>query len=196
LWAPYQVTKVPPPDILEQEHVPPAPPVKNMTNGAVSDADAQRWANASNRDSGWGKWAEANAQVAFLRHIVGPAVSGTAQERQVLAEGGQVLQPDCNLYPTSNALYPEGIEGSAYFARKSLPSRDPYVFVVVYNGPCSETLVFPDGRQISILDFSQPTTVFVAGYFVHDSVLGDLWFTEAGGNCQDSAAPPPQWCGR
>src|ERR1700694_4527709 len=87
LWAPYQVTKVPPPDILLQDHVPLAPPVKNMTTGAVSDADAQLWANASNRDSGWYKWAEANDQQTFLRHLVGAAVAASAVEQQALAAG-------------------------------------------------------------------------------------------------------------
>ena len=62
LWAPYGVTKVPPYDILSEEHVPAAPPVQNMTDGAVSDATAQLWANASNRGSGWYEWAEANDQ--------------------------------------------------------------------------------------------------------------------------------------
>src|SRR3979411_1282610 len=75
LWAPYQVTKVPPPDILQQERVPLAPPVKNSTNGAVSDADAQLWANADNAGSGWFKWAEANGQPGLIRYLAGPALA-------------------------------------------------------------------------------------------------------------------------
>jgi hypothetical protein len=195
LWAPYQVTKVPPPDILQREHVPLAPPVKNMTNGAVSDADAQLWANASNRDSGWYRWAEANDQPAFLRHLVGAAVTASATEQEALAAGAVIQQPPCNLYPIENALYIEGADGAAYFARKHLPADD-YLFVVVYSGPCSEVIVYPDGRTSTVQVFAQPTTVFVPGSLRHDRVLGDIWFGDAGGNCQDPAGPPPQWCGR
>jgi hypothetical protein len=196
LWAPYQVTKVPPPDILQQEHVPLAPPVKNMTNGAVSDADAQLWANASNRDSGWYKWGEANGQIAFLRHLVGPALI-SPQDVAAMQQGAVVLQPDCNLYPTTNVLFAVDSDGRSYFSRKNLPTGDRFVFVVSYTQPpCSETIRYPDGHATSLSAYTQPNTVFAPGVLRSDPVLGDLWFADAGGNCQDSAGPPPAWCGR
>src|SRR5438132_9837578 len=98
LWAPYDVTKVPPPDIIQQERVPPAPHVVNKTNGAVSDAEAQSWANASNNGSGWFKWAEANDQPGFLTHLEVIADVLPA-EQLALSRGAYVTQPDCNLYP-------------------------------------------------------------------------------------------------
>jgi hypothetical protein len=196
LWAPYQVTKVPPPDILQQEHVPLAPPVKNTTNGAVSDADAQLWANASARDSGWYKWAEANDQPSFLRHLVGPALINPL-EVQAMQQGATILQPDCNLYPTSNTLFKIGSDGQAYFGRKGLPTDNAYVIVVGYTkAPCSETIQYPDGRTATIDDFAQPTVAFAPGKFIRDPVLGDIWFGDAGGSCQDTTGPPPEWCGR
>jgi len=195
LWAPYQVTKVPPPDILQQEHVPLAPPVKNVTNGAVSDADAQLWANASNRGSGWYKWAEASGQPGLLRHLVGDANIAPA-EAQALADGAQVSLPDCAIYPLSNALYPMSASGRSYFTAKHLPAGDPYVLVAVFTGPCSATATYPDGRVVAIPELSQNTTIFQPGIPRNDAVLGNIWFTDAGGNCNDPLGPPPEWCGR
>ena len=195
LWAPYDVTKVPPPDIIQKEHVPPAPRVVNMTNGAVSDAEAQLWANASNNGSGWFKWAEANDQPGFLRHLAGAAVL-SAQEQQALSQGADIDQPNCNLYPSTNTVFAVGVDGRSYFARKGLPSDSPYVLVAAYSGPCSETIRYPDGHSTSLVDFAGPTIVFVPGSLRTDPVLGDIWYTDAGGNCSDSTGPPPEWCGR
>jgi hypothetical protein len=195
LWAPYQVTKVPPPDILQQEHVPLAPPVKNMTNGAVSDADAQLWANADNTGSGWFKWAEAHDQPGLIRYLAGPALANPL-EQQAMSAGATIQQPDCNLYPRANALYAIGADGIAYFSRKHLRTTATYVLVAQFSGPCSETVTYPDGHTAEISDFTTDTTVFVPGVFRNDPVLGHLWFPDAGGNCNDPAGPPPGWCGR
>ncbi len=194
-WVPYGVTEVPPANELTIEHVPNAPAVVNMTDGAVTDATAQHWANASNWDSGWWQWAQAHGQLFMLRNLVGPALIPVA-EVEALQHGGTVTQPDCNLYPVSSTLFAVGDDGRAYFARKHLPTDDTYVFVVVYRGPCSETLRTADGVTSSIVDFTENTTVFAPGTLRSDPVLGDLWFADAGGNCQDPLGPPPVWCGR
>lgn len=195
LWAPYQVTEVPPPDILQQEHVPPAPRVVNRTNGAVSDAEAQRWADASNRGSGWFKWAEANDQPSLLLSLLGPRLVNS-QEQEALSTGGHVDQPNCDLYPIKNALVPIGADGRTYFARNGFSLADKYVFVVVYDGPCSETITSGDGVRRVVEDFAKPTIVFVAGSFRSDPVLGGIWFADAGGGCEDPSGPPSDWCGR
>ena len=195
LWAPYQVTKVPPSDILQQEHVPLAPPVKNMTNGAVSDADAQSWANASNRDSGWYKWAEANDQPALLQHLVGLAVIAP-NEQQAMAAGASIDLPECDLYPTSNALFPITAADNSYFAQKHLPTDNHFVLVVAYAGPCSETIRQADGTSSTFRISDAAHFDFVPGSFRSDHALGDLWYSDAGGNCQDPAGPPAEWCQR
>jgi hypothetical protein len=194
-WASYGVSEVPPSNELALEHVPPAPAVANMTGGAVSEAAAQHWADASNRDSGWWKWAQGHDQLYMLRHLVGPALI-PAVEVETLQAGGTVDQPDCNLYPLSWKLFPVGADGRAYFARKNLPSDDAYVFVVVYSGPCSETLRDAGGATSTVVDFTEDTTVFSPGVLRADPVLGDIWFADAGGNCQDPSGPPAAWCGR
>jgi|GEM_PF-2202575 len=194
-WSPYGVSDVPPSNELSIEHVPAPPPVDNMTRGAVSDAVAQRWANASNRDSGWWQWAEHDDQLFVLRHLVGPALI-PAVEVEALQGGGSVEQPACNLYPLSWRLFPVDAGGRAYFARKNLPTDDAYVFVIVYAGPCSETIRSSNGAGTSVVDFSEDTTVFSAGVLRADPVLGDIWFADAGGACQDPSGPPAAWCGR
>jgi hypothetical protein len=175
LWLPYGVTQIPPADELRLERVPNAPTVVNMTGGAVPDATAQHWADASNWDSGWWKWAQQNDQLLLLRYLVGPA----------LVSGAEV-----------EALFAVGAAGRAYLARKGLPTDDPYVFVVVYTGPCTEIVHHAGGGTTTIVDFTQNTTVFSPGVLRHDPLLGDLWFGDAGGNCQDPVGAPPAWCGR
>jgi len=195
LWQPYGVTKVPPPDILQQEHVPSAPPVRNMTNGAVPDSVAQHWADASNWESGWLKWAEANDQPGLLTHLSGGAVIGRP-ENAAMHDGATIAQHDCNLYPLSNALYRMGEDGAAYFARKGLQTDDAFVLVAVYGGPCEARVLYPDGRQSNIPELSATTTALVSGVLRSDPVLGDIWFPDAGGSCIDPAGPPRQWCSR
>jgi hypothetical protein len=194
-WWSYGVTEVPPSNEPALEHVPAAPAVVNMTGGAVSDATAQHWADASNWDSGWWKWAQSHDQLYLLRHLVGPALI-PAVEVDALQNGGTVDQPDCNLYPLRWTLFPVGADGRAYFARKNLPADDAYVFVVVYAGPCSETVHRSGGETTTVVDFTADTTVFSPGVLREDPVLGDIWFADAGGNCQDPSGPPAAWCGR
>ncbi len=195
LWAPYQVTEVPPPDILAQEHVPPAPTVVNKTNGAVSQAEAQRWADASNRGSGWYKWAYEFNEPALLLHLVGPALIPNEDEI-ALSQGAKIYVPDCDLYPSSYTLFKVEADGRAYFSRKGLPADDDFVFVVLYKGPCTVTTSYPDGHVTLRDDFPHPTLGFQPGALRDDKVLGDLWFGDAGGNCDDPVGPPSSWCAR
>ena len=195
LWEPTHDTLVPPVNILQQEQVPPAPPVKNMTNGAVSQADAQHWADAANWDSGWGKWAEANDQPFLLSRLTGPALVPTA-DVQALQQGATIEQPACNLYPTSYALFPVGAAGGAYFTRKRLPADMAFVFVVVFTGPCYPVAKYPDGHQQQLPGLATTMTGFEPGKLEHDPLVGDIWYADAGGNCDDPAGPPADWCGR
>ena len=125
----------------------------------------------------------------------GPALI-PASEVEALQNGATIAQPDCNLYPVRATLFAVGAEGRAYLARKHLPADDMYVFAVVYTGPCSETVTYPDGHTATILDGTRQTTVFSPGHLRSDPVLGDIWFGDGGGTCEDVAGPPAAWCGR
>jgi hypothetical protein len=196
LWEPYDVSEVPPDDILQEEHVPPAPPVQNMTDGAVSDATAQMWADANNRGSGWYAWADANDQPAFLLRIGAANLINNPTEQSVLGGGGHIIQPACNLYPSANSLFKIDADGSAFFSRQHLAPSDLYVIVIrTANGPCAETLVYTDGNTSTLIDFTSAETVFVAGRLISDPLLGPIWYTDGGGSCMDAGAPS-EWCGR
>ena len=196
LWEPYHVTMVPPADELQQEHVPAAPTVKNMTNGAVSQADAQHWADADNLGSGWYKWAEEFDQP-FLLDRLGAGSLVKSDEEQALSQGESILQPDCNLYPTTVALFPIGPGGQAYFSRKNLPADNSYVLVeTASGGACAATVRYPDGHTTSLPELTNTIPFFASGGIRHDALLGDVWFADAGGNCNDSYGPPAEWCGR
>ena len=166
-----------------------------MTNGAVSQADAQHWADASNWSSGWDKWAQANSQPFLLSRLTGPALVSMA-EVQALEQGATIDQPACNLYPSSNALFPVGADGAAYFTRKGLPADMSYVIVAVFTGPCYPVAAFPDGHHETMPGLATTMTGFEPGRLQHDSLLGDIWYADAGGNCNDPVGPPAEWCGR
>lgn len=196
LWQPYHVTMVPPSDELQQEHVPPAPQVKNMTNGAVSQTDAQHWADADNLGSAWYKWAEEYDQPFLLGFLAGGSLV-KSDEQLALAQGASILQPDCNLYPTSAALFAVGPDGKAYFTRKNLPADDTYVLVeTAPGGACAATVRYPDGHTANLPELANTIPFFAAGSLRHDPLLGDVWYVDAGGNCNDSYGPPSAWCGR
>ena len=186
---------VPPPDEIRQENLPPTPKVTNMTNGAVSQADAQHWADANTWGGGWYRWADAHGQRFLLPKLVGPALV-SPDEEQALEQGATIVDPDCAFFPTSMTLFQVAADGKAYFARKSLPVDEDWVFVVAFTAPCAITATYPDGHTQTISQLSQPAVGFIPGEFRHDPLLGDIWYTDAGGNCNDPAGPPPEWCGR
>ena len=114
----------------------------------------------------------------------------------MLASGGYILQPDCNLYPAHNSLFTIGSDGQLFFASRGLHLSDTYVLVIQTGaGPCSETLVSADGSRQTVIDYSATTVAFVPGTYRVDPLLGALWYSDGGGNCQDDGAPA-EWCGR
>ncbi|MBV8527559.1 MAG: hypothetical protein JOZ75_04530 [Candidatus Dormibacteraeota bacterium] len=190
------MTKVPPSNELSLEHVPPGPPVDNRTNGAVSNADAQAWVNAGNRESGWFEWAEASGQLPFLAHISAESLLNPA-ERTALDAGATIDQPACNLYPAAAALFPIGADGLAYFGSGTLNVNDKYVIVAQFPSPCSPGVAkYPDGHLATLNEPFVSSTAFIPGQIVHDLVLGDIWYSDGGGNCNDPKGPPPEWCAR
>ena len=110
LWQPYGVTKVPPSNELSLENVPAGPTVNNRTDGAISNSDAQVWVDASNRESGWFEWSEANGQFPFLAHLSAEGLLNPA-ERAALDSGATIDQPACNLYPVAAWLFPIDADG-------------------------------------------------------------------------------------
>lgn len=193
-WAPYRVTMVPPPDLIEQEHVPAPPAVRNMTNGAVSDSEAQRWAVAANRESGWYRWAEMFSQPQLLSKLVAPALV-PAKEMRSLNSGAHIDQPDCDLFPRNLSLFPVDDVARRYFLVSQHPTGAGYTFVATFDGPCRVEAIYPDGRREPITTLSTGFIGFAAGSLRMDPWLGAIWYQDAAGNCS-VGAPPPSWCER
>ena len=196
LWAPYGVTEVPPSNELKIERVPDAPTVVNMTDGAVSDATAQHWADASNWDSGWWKWAQANDQLFVLAqpcwsgaHPRGrgrgtperrnrrstrlQSLSASARRCSLSAMRAERTSRASTFRPTTRTCSWSSTAGRAARCSRARMVRPHRSSTSRRTPPCS--------RRAS---------------FRSDPVLGDLWFGDAGGNCQDPIGPPPAWCGR
>jgi hypothetical protein len=190
LWAPYGVTKVPPANLTDA--TPTTPQVVNATKGAVSDAQLAQWILASNRDSLWYRWAEANDQPKLLPRLASMALYPVA-ELQALAANEAVIQPDCALFPTKVTLFPITGAEQRFFTSQGESAADPYAFVSSYPGPCTVTALTPSGQKVTISSFPTSGITFFASHLVSDGVLGPLLFADSAGNCNDRGAPTI-WC--
>jgi hypothetical protein len=190
LWAPYGVTKVPPANLTDG--TPTTPQVVNATQGAVSDAQLAQWILASNRDSLWYRWAEANDQPKLLPHLASMSLYPVAELR-ALAANEAVIQPDCALFPTKVILFPLTTADRQFFMSQGESVSDSYAFVSSYPGPCAITALTPAGQTITIASYPTPGVTFFASHLVSDGVLGPLLFADGAGNCNDRGAPTT-WC--
>jgi hypothetical protein len=190
LWAPYGLTKVPPVNLTDST---PAPPVvTNGTAGAATDAVVASWAVASNRGSVWYRWSEANDQPTLLAKIGRPSLLPPS-ELQALDTNGTVSQPDCALFPVKEAAFEDGPAGVSYFASLGQSVSGDTVLAATFPGPCTVTATTPGGRVEPIASFSAAGTTFFAGHLVDDQMLGEIWFMDGGGSCQEGS-PPSSWC--
>ncbi len=190
LWAPYGVTKVPPANLTDST---PAPPlVVNETNGAVSDGQLKMWILASNRDSVWYRWAEANVQPSLLSRL-GSMALFPAAEVQALAAHESVAQPDCAIFPLKVTVFAISETDRAFFRSHGQTAADPYVFVSAYPGSCTVLGTDATGHTVAIETFPSAGVTFFASHLVDDPVLGPLLFADGAGNCSESGAPPT-WC--
>lgn len=193
LWAPYDVGVVPPYDYLATANVPAAPAVANHTSGAVSDADARRWAGAFNRQAAWYQWAEAAGQPRFLTTRLMADSAFVGPERSVLFAGGHISQPACDLYPQTLALFPIDATTASFLASHGIVSQGKFLFLATYPGPCTVTGTDASGKQVPIFSSTGPTTLAFAGVVVSDPVLGDVWKVDGVASCSQAGAPAA-WC--
>ena len=98
------------------------PQVVNATQGAVSDAQLAQWILASNRDSLWYRWAEANDQSSLMPRIGEVALDPPVELRAWLAQRA-VIQPDCALFPTKVTVFPMSARTNGSSPRRVKGSR-------------------------------------------------------------------------
>jgi hypothetical protein len=166
--------------------------VVNVTNGAVSDADARAWALASNRDSLWYRWAEANVQPSLLPHL-GLLSLDPSAEIAALAAQEPITQPDCALFPIKATLFPVSSADSLFSRSLGETVTNGFAFVAAFPGPCTVTARTVDGRTVTIASYPTAGVTFFAGQIRLDPVLGKIWFADGAGNCGDRGATAA-WC--
>ena len=190
LWAPYGVTKVPPANLTDATPV--TKTVVNATQGAASDADVGQWILASNRDSVWYRWAEANDQPRLLSFLGSPSLNPPA-EIKALAGGEAVNQPDCALFPSKVTVFPITAAGSSFFHGLGETVTSSFVFVGRYPGPCAVTASSASGATQTLASYPSDSVTFFAGSVRADPLLGSVLFYDGAGNCSDLNAPT-NWC--
>jgi hypothetical protein len=189
-WAPYGVTKVPPANLTDA--TPTTLQVVNATQGAVSDAQLAQWILASNRDSLWYRWAEANDQSSLLPHL-GLISLDPPAELKAMAANEPITQPDCALFPRKVAVFPITQTDRRFFEGEGETTASTYVFVGTYPGPCKVTATTSSGQTITLASYPSQSVTFFAGRLERDALLGDLLFYDGAGNCTDRGAPST-WC--
>ncbi|MDQ6847114.1 MAG: hypothetical protein M3019_05970 [Candidatus Dormibacteraeota bacterium] len=191
LWAPYGVTKVPPANLTDS--TPSAPTtVVNATQGGLSDAALKQWIAASNRDSLWYRWAEANDQASLMPRLGDVALDPPA-ELQAMAANEPITQPDCALFPAKLSVFVISPSDRRFFSSQPHTTSDQYVFVGTYPGPCMVTALNATGQTITIASYPSTGTTFFASHLAQDPLLGPLLFYDGAGNCNQTGAPSA-WC--
>lgn len=191
LWQALGATEVPP---YGWENKAPRPPrVENRSGGAVTDAEARRWAVAANRANVWFQWAEANDQYAFLSHVVATNLL-SPDEARILRAGGRVFQPNCVLFPARVRLFPIDSGDRAYFSARGQFTGDRYVFVNSYHPRCAVTYVTAAGKHGTLATLTTTSVAFNVGSLQDGGpLLGEIWFQTAYGSCADQGHPAA-WC--
>lgn len=177
VWTPYDVTVIPSRHVLDGMPAPPT--VINMTNGALSNADAQALAWAEYRQNAFIGWLEAAVQPGLNNHLREAGLFNGILGNTVRA-GTSVNDPACDLYAAKIAVVPVDSSITAFESGKGYTVTSQYAMVVLYSGGC--TVKTAAGQAL----FSdQSNTIAVeTGAIRHDDVLGDVFYQESGRDCE------------
>jgi hypothetical protein len=162
--------------------------VVNQTGGAVSDADARRWAEAFIRGSGYELWALNSMQDRFLIQsgIGSPAqqvfswdLGNITRARQagMKVEAHRLVLRRLVLRPVPQAL-------QATFTA-SLFQWTPYAFFLDEVGPGDLFWVDAQGNKTSKwhVDGGAGSPELVGGQLLQDQVMGDVWVQASDWTC-------------
>lgn len=176
VWTAYDVTVIPGQHILDGM---PAPPrVLNLTNGKLSDADAEALAWSEYRENAFLGWLEAKVQPGLNDHLRVHGLFNGIIGNTVRA-GQSVNNPPCDLYATQMAVLPVDQSVQAFEAGKGYTVSAQYALVDRYPASCSIT-----AASGQVLFSTQTDTIAVeTGVIRHDAVLGDFFFAESGRDC-------------
>jgi hypothetical protein len=185
-WQRRGATEVPPPE-LQQVSLR-GIDVLNQTSGAVSDRDAQAWAESLLRTYQFVLWAVSRGQDGFLLNsglssaapaVFQPNFNDILQARQAGArvEYSREVFRRLVLRPVPPGLQPK-------FQVEQFRWK-PYAFFLDALGPISTTWIDRSGNRSvkSQIADGVPAFELMGGEFSHDPLLGDVWIVGSDWNC-------------
>jgi hypothetical protein len=189
-WQRCGATQVPPADVLKMPTQ--LPKVINRTNGAVSDADVQKWVAAFMREQEIEFWALRNDQPGLLQtgclgnaasnlHLFGRELNemevARSSSRRIVLELAN--RPSIAVVPISSDVNTKikGLDGS--------PSD--YGLVGEVQGPGGSYLVDASGNKTAVAVI-KPTDHFfqLIGGEYKDAHIGPIWFQDSSFSCSIS----------
>lgn len=190
-WARLGVSPAPPRDVADR--VPTAPAVRNLTNGGQTDVTARAWLKAYLRSEAVRAWLAANLEAPALRapgNPIGdpnPALDNFGSLLRFIdkekARGALEVRSIRDAVISDAAIVPVT---DTQMGRVTPPKRlTGTVLRITVRGPSSGEIRYVDGHTAAISGLSdgQTAVTLVAGRFVTDSVLGELWYTTSSWNC-------------
>lgn len=197
-WLARKVDPPPPRNFLG---TPPANlQVLNLTNGAIDDAAARRWAKAAWRRGQGDGWAACHLRLDVVNAgVLGPpGLNGTDQfVESELANGTKSLSCD----PTADVEKIAVIAVTEEMKRKHAGMHlTPYVIVNMsrINGSVG-TRTLSDGRRETVparLKKGEPIWQLDTGQIRENPAVGQLWYQANGFNCRaDGSTPLDDICG-
>jgi hypothetical protein len=192
-WQQLGATEVPPASLRQAGLG--ATQVVNQAAGAVSDADAQTWAQAVMRTFGYLNWAVSQGQDAFLvrsglssvPHVVlQPNLTDIAEARQA---GVRVQYRSETIRRLLVRPVPESLQ--PLFGRYQYAWK-PYAIFLDAVGPAATTWVDAQGNQTvkSQIPAGAAAYELVGGELQHNSLMGDIWVMDSDWSC--TSAPTQQ----
>ncbi|HEV7608482.1 MAG TPA: hypothetical protein VGO61_14150 [Steroidobacteraceae bacterium] len=191
-WRAHNVNPPPPRNFMGS--LPANLKVLNMTNGAIDDAAARRWAEAALRRGQADRWAECNLRLDLVNSgVLGPpGLNGTGQfVENELANGTKSLS--CN--PSADVEKIAVIHVTEDMRRKHPDAHlTPYVIVFMsrVNGSVG-TRTRSDGSQESLptrLKKGEMAWQLDIGQIRDNPAIGQLWYQANGFGCRADGSTP------
>ncbi len=171
----------------------------------LSNADAQAIGVAIWREDTLIQWAEANDEPAliaqtlvgaesynFLLQAVQAALAGGPQ-----TGGGTVIDPDCDMFPTSITVWPHTAAVDAWLADVNFHISAPDVAVLPFNeAGCLITITVKGKTTTQVADTLAPhgvDPVMFVGEVADDAIVGPYFKIEASDSHSEVAASPAHW---
>jgi hypothetical protein len=199
-WLNLAISKtIPGSDIFSK--APQMPTVINKTNGAVSAVDAQAVVAALWREETLLQWAQAHDENGFMFNtLLGTQESNVLlpDAQAALAEGGTVIDPNCDIFPVSVTLWPHTAGVDAWLTDANEQTAAPIVAVVPFHeANCRLTITVHGKTSTEVADLQEShgvDPVLWVGEVVDDPTVGPYFKLEASTSCLRPKAVPAM-CG-